>query len=93
MNSGQYRKVVKNMGCVVEGCDAPAEVHHPRFDCGGSQRANHFLVIPLCAYHHRTGGIGQAIHAGQTTFELNYGKESELLALTIRKLIKKLERK
>lgn len=86
-------KLIKSFGCVVEGCSAPAEKHHPRFCVGLSQKANDFLVIPLCAYHHRLGGFGQAIHNGQETFERNYGNESELLALTIRKLVRTLERK
>ena len=63
---------VASLGCVVcrnLGYGAtPAEVHHIRKGQGIAQRADH-----------RTGGHGVAIHAGQKTWEENYGTESELL--------------
>ena len=37
------------------------------------------LVIPLCPEHHRTGGKGVAIHAGQKTWEAIFGTEEELI--------------
>jgi len=48
-----------------------------------SQKASHFLAIPLCPAHHRTGGKGYALHAGQEMFERNFGTEPQLLAATI----------
>ena len=39
----------------------------------------HFETIPLCPRHHRTGGYGVAIHAGQAAWEEAYGTELELL--------------
>jgi hypothetical protein len=46
------------------------------------QRASHFDAIGLCPTHHRTGGYGVAIHAGQKEWESRYGTELELLEYT-----------
>ena len=80
----------KHMGRVADiGClpclnmrheDSPAEIHHPRFGAGASQRSSHYDVIPICPRHHRTGGFGVALHAGQKTWEKIHGTERELLA-------------
>lgn len=78
------------LGCIV--CvragfgESPAEIHHPRSLAGMSQKASHFDAIPLCTRHHRTGGFGVAIHAGQKTWEQNHGTEAELLADVRRRL-------
>jgi hypothetical protein len=77
---------VASTGCVI--CGEFATLHHPRFACGMSQRANNWLVIPLCAYHHQHGPHGQSIHNGQREFESNYGTEAELLAQTIQRITK-----
>lgn len=75
---------VASLGCIVcriAGHEfSPAEIHHPRTGMGMSQRASHFDAIPLCHFHHRTGGHGLAIHAGQKTWEAKFGTEKELLA-------------
>lgn len=84
MNVKKHKNKVASLGCLI--CRQPAELHHPRFVAGASQRASDWLVIPLCPTHHRTGGHGVALHAGQTTFELNYGSEADLLAQTIREV-------
>lgn len=55
------------------------EMHHIRTGCGMGQRSDNFRVIPPCPAHHRTGGFGVAIHAGQKTWEGKYGTELELL--------------
>ena len=81
MNIKQWKSRVTDMGCII--CGGPAELHHPRFAAGMAQRAPDALVIPLCPNHHRLGGIGTALHAGQVTFEQNHGTEAELLAKTI----------
>jgi len=36
-------------------------------------------VLPLCPPHHRTGGLGVAIHDGRETWEKRYGSEESLL--------------
>ncbi len=76
-------ELVVGLGCVVcrrEGLGiSPAEAHHPRFLAGLGQRAPHKRILPLCSPHHRTGGPGIALHAGQKTWEAKYGTEAELL--------------
>lgn len=75
---------VAGLGCII--CGAQAEIHHPRFAAGMSQRSPHFLAIPLCPMHHRLGGYGEALHQGQGLFERNHMSEVEMLAETIRRL-------
>ena len=78
---------VASLGCIV--CrnlglgESPAEIHHIRTGQGTAQRADHKKTLPLCPPHHRTGGHGIAIHAGQKTWEKNYGTETELLEQVI----------
>lgn len=76
-----YLDAVSEYGCIV--CGSQTSLHHPRFAAGMAQRSPDWLVIPLCPNHHQHGGHGVAIHAGQATFEQNYGSEAELLAKTI----------
>lgn len=81
---------VAALGCIA--CfnlgieDSPAEIHHPRAGAGMGQKSPHKNAIPLCPPHHRTGGPGVAIHAGQKTWEAIHGTELELLE-QVRKLI------
>ncbi len=82
MNTSEWKNRVAELGCLI--CRMPAELHHTRFSAGLGQRASDYLVIPLCPEHHRTGGAGVAIHAGQQTFEGLYGTEVELLSRTIK---------
>lgn len=75
---------VASLGCIVcdnQGYpDSPAEIHHIRAGQGMSQRASNYDTIPLCPTHHRLGGYGVAIHAGQQEWESIHGTERELLA-------------
>jgi 5-methylcytosine-specific restriction endonuclease McrA len=79
----EHMGVVAGLCCVV--CrnlrlgDSPAEVHHVRYLAGGGQRSGNMDTIPLCPAHHRLGGYGVAIHAGQEEWERLYGTEAELL--------------
>jgi len=79
----QHRNKVAALGCIV--CrnlgyeDSPAQLHHIRSGQGMAQRAGEFEVIPLCPTHHQHGGHGIAIHAGQETWEANFGTERDLL--------------
>lgn len=81
---------VADLGCVVcrnLGFGAsPAEIHHLRSGCGVAQRSSHGRAIPLCPPHHRTGGYGVAIHAGQKMWEEIYGSEEKLLEQVLREL-------
>jgi hypothetical protein len=67
-------------GCIVCGgmgyLGTPAEVHHLRAGVGMGQRGTR--AIPLCPRHHRTGGYGVALHAGQREWESRYGSEVTL---------------
>ncbi len=91
MTKGERRYVgeVVSLGCIVcrrEGYGiSPAEVHHPRFMAGMGQRGPHKSALPLCHLHHRNGGPGVALHAGQETWEAKFGTEEELV-----KAVKKL---
>lgn len=60
--------------------ETPAEIHHIRVGQGRGQRASDYDTIPLCPFHHRQGGHGNAIHAGQQAWEAVHGTELELLA-------------
>ena len=77
----RYLEAVAELGCMV--CASPAEVHHIRAGQGMAQRAGNHLVIPLCPEHHRIGGHGVAIHAGQRSWEGLYGSEMEMLDIVI----------
>ncbi len=69
------------IACLNNGFpETPAEIHHPRAGAGTGQKSDHKRAIPLCPPHHRTGGFGVAIHAGQETWEKSYGTEEQLLA-------------
>ena len=74
---------VAGLGCIV--CrnlghgETPTHVHHIRTGKGMGQRASNYETIPLCPVHHQNGGYGVAIHAGQKTWESNFGTELELL--------------
>lgn len=78
-----YLNRVASLGCIV--CKnlgygvTPAHVHHIRTGKGMGQRASNYETIPLCPTHHQHGGHGVAIHAGQKTWEANFGTEIELL--------------
>ena len=68
------------IACRVMGIFTPnVELHHPRAGMGMGQKSSHLSVLPLCHAHHRTGGHGVALHAGQRTWEANFGTETELL--------------
>ena len=83
----EYEDLVRSLGCIV--CrrlghgPTPAEFHHLREGAGASQKNSNTVGIPLCHAHHRTGGPGVALHAGQQTWESLYGTEMQLLGLTI----------
>lgn len=79
----EYVAAVAKLGCLAcrkLGYFTPdVEIHHVRMGNGIGQRASHFETIGLCATHHRLGGHGVALHAGQRTWEAKFGTEAELL--------------
>lgn len=71
---------VAALGCIVcrnMDVESAAEVHHVYH---GRMKRDHSRCIGLCAWHHRLGPMGVALHAGKHTFESIYGTEAELLA-------------
>ena len=89
-----YAKL-SELGCIVcilngHGYSVP-HIHHIRHGAGVGQKSHWSLAIPLCPNHHQNGGHGVALHAGQKTFETNYGTETELLEKTLN-LINKNDR-
>lgn len=79
--SDHIKKVV-SLGCIA--CrkmgyyDTPSEAHHIGNNTMG-KKASNYEVIPLCPFHHRTGGHGNAVHAGRKAFESKFGTERDLL--------------
>lgn len=76
------------MGCLL--CDlldmpqaSRTEVHHIRAGQGMSQRAGHYLAVPLCGDCHR-GPTG--VHGDQTLLRIAKTTELDLLDMTIGRL-------
>lgn len=81
---------VAELGCVL--CEllgmhqeTKTLVHHIREGQGMSQRAHDELTIPLCHEHH-VGNSG--VHGTKAALRIAKVEELDLLAMTIRKLIK-----
>jgi len=79
----QYLAQLHSFGCVVcrkhLGVYTEPAMHHIRHGMGMGMRNSNDMVLPLCGPHHQTGGHGVALHAGQKTWEQNFGTEIELL--------------
>lgn len=73
MNPKQYMSFVAEMPCLI--CGRPAEVHHILEGRFGQRKSSDYHTIPLCPEHHRTGGVGVAIHAGPRTWREAHGSE------------------
>ena len=82
-----YLGRVASLGCML--CDEfgqpgiPAQVHHIRSGQGMSQRAQHWLTVPLCRACHQGP---QGIHGDQTLLRIAKMSEMDLLAKTIERL-------
>ena len=86
----QHYDKLFQLGCIVcsnlgFGYSQP-HIHHIRHGAGIGQKSHWSVAIPLCPLHHQNGGYGVALHAGQKTFEENFGTEEELLEETLRKI-------
>ena len=80
---------IASMPCIL--CEALGErqtsktdVHHLRDGEGMSQRASHWLTIPLCHDTCHQGKAGR--HGDQTLYRIAKVSDMDLLALTIEKL-------
>ena len=83
-----HHERIASMSCVV--CDAldlvqihRTEVHHLREGQGASQRAPHYIVVPLCKACH-TGPMG--VHGDQTYMRMAKMDELDMLNETIKRL-------
>lgn len=92
-NNKARKAQLVELGCIVCLLELNVysipEIHHIRAGQGLSQRAPDSKAIGLCHPHHRTGGYGVAIHAGQEEFERRHGTETALLSIT-NKLLEKV---
>ena len=93
MTAAEHRQAVVDLGCIVcrlNGYATPATLHHLRHGVGMGQRQDDSHTLPLCPYHHQQGPRGEAIHAGQKSFERKYGSEMDLLRMVYRLLGKEI---
>ncbi len=73
---------VRELGCIVcrnEGKHTPPAIHH--ID-GKTKPGAHFLVLPLCYYHHQDGidcNAFTSFHPWKARFEERYGTQDQLL--------------
>ncbi len=74
-----FMAAVAELGCIL--CGRPAEVHHIREFRFSQARASDREVLPLCEHHHRTGGYGEAIHAGVDPWRERFGSELDLFKI------------
>lgn len=83
----EYMGRVAQLGCMlcrhVGYGETPAELHHVREGQGMQQRAQNWLVIPLCPVHHR-GPHG--LHGDRYELRNAGVDEMDLLAMTIEAL-------
>lgn len=84
----QHHARIAAMSCVL--CDEldvpqtdPTTVHHIREGQGMSQRASHWLAVPLCGYCHQGE---QGVHGDRTLLRMAKMDELDMLAETIRRL-------
>lgn len=83
----RYMNRVAELGCVV--CrmlgygPTPAQLHHVREGQGMAQRAQNWLVVPLCPEHHQ-GKTG--VHGDRSAMRQLKVDELDLLSQTIQDL-------
>ena len=57
------------------------EIHH-KTGCGIGLKASDLLTIPLCFFHHQSGGRGFAVHQGVLLWEEKFGTQQDLILKT-----------
>lgn len=80
----RYMDRVAQLGCIIDGCEGLAGIHHCKTHLGGGR--DHSKILPLCGAHHQTGGRGIAIHPHKKLWESIYGTEEELMEKVAEKL-------
>ena len=89
MTSAERRHLdrVASIGCILGRLlgepHGPANIHHMREGQGMSQRASHWLAIPLCKDCHQ-GPLG--LHGDRTLLRIAKVDEMDLLAATLAEL-------
>ena len=72
---GRTADEIIKIGCIVcrrQGVYTFPEIHHVR-KLATSKKRKRAPKIGLCYMHHRTGGYGVALHAGEEKFEEKFG--------------------
>ena len=87
MNAKQFMQRVARLPCQIcemQGIDgSPSEVHHV-FD---ADRRSDWLVVPLCAEHHRGASGVHGLH--RRGFEARYKvSDEDLISMTISKVLR-----
>jgi hypothetical protein len=89
VNLKDYLSEVAGLGCIL--CHhlgyghTPPHLHHPRAAVGAGQRAQDWLVIPMCPEHHQgqSGLHGLGVKGFYTRYKLD---EWDLMSMTIERL-------
>ncbi len=87
-----WSRLAGEIGCVAcakDGNPNPfVAIHHIQ---GRTKPGCHMLVLPLCAAHHQqddTDPMGRiAVHPNKARFEAKYGKQLDMLAEVMGKLL------
>ncbi len=68
------------MACRIEKAarSTRLEIHH-KTGCGLGKKASDLLTIPLCNFHHQSGGRGSALHQGINLWEDKFGLQQDLI--------------
>lgn len=75
---------IKEMDCGLCGASGPSDAHHVREGQGMSQRAPHWLAIPLCKDCHQGKG---GLHGDRSLWRIYKQDELSVLAETIGRLV------
>ena len=72
--------LMKCVACAKEkaGRNTRLEIHH-KTGCGIGKKASDLLTIPLCNFHHQSGGRGLALHRGIDLWEEKFGTQQDLI--------------
>jgi hypothetical protein len=53
---------------------------------GMGQKSDDWRILPLCHYHHQSGPMGEAFHAGRRTWETAHGSETDLYVRAMKRV-------
>ena len=78
----KWLSIIAQLPCQVCGAE-PAQIHHIRYGQGTSQRASHFLTVPICYDCHQGPG---GIHVDRSLWRVRKMGEMDALSNTIKTL-------